>query len=183
MKDVRLGLLGLGTVGAGVVKILQGRRESLEERAGGRLTLAAIADADLARPREGLDLAALPMVGDAARVLEDQVQASSFRSNWRQHTGRDATARDEQDAAQASQAAREEAAGAGVVLTSVYATVTVTDETDLPAAIADLHARADHSRLRVRPLSGGQAAGFCTTLGIGVHPADLAVRTWEQGGR
>src|SRR5688572_22851524 len=43
----------------------------LEERAGGRLTLAAIADADLTRPREGLDLAALPMVNDAARVLDD----------------------------------------------------------------------------------------------------------------
>ena len=71
MKDVRIGLLGLGTVGAGVVKILQTRREMLEERAGGRLTLAAIADADLTRPREGLDLGALPMVNDAARILDD----------------------------------------------------------------------------------------------------------------
>src|SRR5437763_205843 len=43
----------------------------LEERAGARLSLAAIADADLTRPREGLDLGALPMVGDAARVLKE----------------------------------------------------------------------------------------------------------------
>ena len=71
MKDVRLGLLGLGTVGAGVAKILLTRREMLEERAGGRLTLAAVADADLVRAREGLDLAALPMVNDAAKVLDD----------------------------------------------------------------------------------------------------------------
>jgi homoserine dehydrogenase len=71
VKDVRIGLLGLGTVGAGVVKILQSRRDLLEERAGGRLILAAVADADLTRPREGLELAALPMVGDAARVLDD----------------------------------------------------------------------------------------------------------------
>ena len=71
MKDVRIGLLGLGTVGAGVVKILHSRRDLLEERAGGTLTLAAIADADLVRPREGLDLAALPMVNDAAKVLGD----------------------------------------------------------------------------------------------------------------
>jgi homoserine dehydrogenase len=71
VKDVRIGLLGLGTVGAGVVKIFQTRRETLEERAGGRLSLAAVADADLTRPREGLDLRALPMVGDAARVLDD----------------------------------------------------------------------------------------------------------------
>ena len=71
VNDVRIGLLGLGTVGAGVAKILLTRREMLEDRAGGRLTLAAIADADLTRPREGLDLGTLPMVGDAARVLDD----------------------------------------------------------------------------------------------------------------
>ena len=71
VNDVRIGLLGLGTVGAGVVKILQTRREMLQERAGASLTLAAIADTDLTRPREGLDIRALPMVGDAARVLDD----------------------------------------------------------------------------------------------------------------
>jgi homoserine dehydrogenase len=71
VNDVRIGLLGLGTVGAGVVKILQTQREMLQERAGARLTLDAIADTDLTRPREGLDIRALPMVGDAARVLED----------------------------------------------------------------------------------------------------------------
>ena len=71
VSDVRIGLLGLGTVGAGVVKILQTRRDMLQERAGAGLTLAAIADSDLIRPREGLDIRALPMVGDAARVLDD----------------------------------------------------------------------------------------------------------------
>src|SRR5947207_15120170 len=71
MKDFRIGLLGLGTVGAGVVKILESRGAMLEERAGCRLALAAIADTDLTRPREGLDLAALPMTGDAGRVLGD----------------------------------------------------------------------------------------------------------------
>jgi len=72
VDEVRIGLLGLGTVGAGVVKILQSRRENLEERAGCRLTLAAIADTDLTRPREGLDLKALPLTADANRVLEDR---------------------------------------------------------------------------------------------------------------
>jgi homoserine dehydrogenase len=71
VDDVRIGILGLGTVGAGVVKILQTRGAMLQERAGARLTLAAIADTDLTRPREGLDLGTLPMVGDAARVLDD----------------------------------------------------------------------------------------------------------------
>src|SRR5436309_13471632 len=71
IDDVRIGLLGLGTVGAGVVKILASQRAMLQERAGCRLTLAAIADTDLVRPREGLELSALPMVGDAAKVLGD----------------------------------------------------------------------------------------------------------------
>jgi homoserine dehydrogenase len=70
-RDVRIGLLGLGTVGAGVVKILEAQRPLLEERAGCRLTLAAIADTDLTRPREGLDLARLPLTSDAGRVLGD----------------------------------------------------------------------------------------------------------------
>ena len=69
--EVRIGLLGLGTVGAGVVKILQSQRSTLEERAGCRLVLAAVADTDLTRPREGLDLATLPLTTDAARVLDD----------------------------------------------------------------------------------------------------------------
>ena len=71
VNDVRVGVLGLGTVGAGVVKILQTRAAMLQERTGARLSLAAVADTDLTRPREGLDLATLPMTGDAARVLAD----------------------------------------------------------------------------------------------------------------
>jgi homoserine dehydrogenase len=71
VKEVRLGLLGLGTVGGGVVKLLESERALLEERAGCQLTLAAVADLDTIRPREGLDLARLPMTTDAARVLGD----------------------------------------------------------------------------------------------------------------
>ncbi|HUF91538.1 MAG TPA: homoserine dehydrogenase [Candidatus Limnocylindria bacterium] len=71
MKTVRLGLLGLGTVGAGVVKLLESQRAMLEERAGCRLALVAVADTDFTRPRDGLDLRTLPMTSDAARVLTD----------------------------------------------------------------------------------------------------------------
>jgi homoserine dehydrogenase len=70
-REVRIGLLGLGTVGAGVAKILLGRRQMLEERAGARLTLAAVADTDLTRARDGLDLTSLPLTSDAGRVLAD----------------------------------------------------------------------------------------------------------------
>ena len=59
MRSVRLGLLGLGTVGGGVIKLLEGQRESLQERAGCRLEVAGIADLDTTSPREGIDVDAL----------------------------------------------------------------------------------------------------------------------------
>jgi len=70
-QQVRIGLLGLGTVGSGVVKVLASHGAEMEERAGCRLVLHRIADADLVRPREGLDLARLPLVSDASHVLDD----------------------------------------------------------------------------------------------------------------
>src|SRR6185503_4407460 len=71
VASIKLGLLGLGTVGAGVVKILETHGAEMQERAGCRLDLVHIADLDVTRPREGLDLARLPMVADAGRLLDD----------------------------------------------------------------------------------------------------------------
>ena len=71
MNEIKIGLLGLGTVGVGVARILQSHGAEMEERAGCRLTLAAIADLDVVRPREGLDLQRLPLTTDAGRVLGD----------------------------------------------------------------------------------------------------------------
>jgi homoserine dehydrogenase len=71
VSEVRIGLLGLGTVGAGVVKLLEAERALLEERAGCRLILARVADVDLIRPREGLDLGRLPLTTEAQQVLND----------------------------------------------------------------------------------------------------------------
>jgi homoserine dehydrogenase len=71
MKEIRIALLGLGTVGAGVVKVLQSHGAEIEQRAGCRLALHRIADTDLARPREGLDLSRLSLTTDAGRVLDD----------------------------------------------------------------------------------------------------------------
>ena len=71
MKEIKIALLGLGTVGAGVVKVLGTHGAEMQERAGCRLVLCRIADADLTRPREGLDLTRLPLVGDANQVLND----------------------------------------------------------------------------------------------------------------
>jgi homoserine dehydrogenase len=49
-------LLGLGTVGGGVVKLLDAQRAALAERAGAPIELAGIADLDTDTPREGLDV-------------------------------------------------------------------------------------------------------------------------------
>ena len=63
MRRVGFGLLGLGTVGGGVVKILESQRATLEERAGCHLELAGIADLDTETPREGIDLQGLKKRG------------------------------------------------------------------------------------------------------------------------
>lgn len=108
--------------------------------------------------------------GDAARILENEVNAAAFRDAYRRAQGRDETARDAADRARAQRAAAEEAQGAGVVLMSLYVTATVTDHDDLAAAVADVEARADQSKIRLRRLYGSQAAGFATTLPAGFVP-------------
>jgi homoserine dehydrogenase len=71
MSEITIALLGLGTVGCGVAKILESHGAELAERVGCTLALGRVADADLARPREGLDLSRLPLTTDAARAIDD----------------------------------------------------------------------------------------------------------------
>jgi hypothetical protein len=110
---------------------------------------------------------------DATRMLEYEVNAASFRQHYRRRTGRDETARDAYDAARARQAAEEEAGGAGVSLLGLYVTATVTTPEDLPGAVAATEAAAGSSKIRLRRLWGGQAAGFAATLPCGICPAAL----------
>ncbi len=51
MKEIKVGLLGFGTIGTGVVKTFQNNAKLLENRLGARLTLARIADLDITSPR------------------------------------------------------------------------------------------------------------------------------------
>jgi hypothetical protein len=125
--------------------------------------------------RVSLQYRPLP-AAEAARALEAQVSAASFRSAYRHRTGRDETARDAADTARARQAAAEEASGAGVCLVSLYVTVTVTSRADLPRAVADTEAAAEASRIRLRRMTYSQAAGWATTLPCGICPQDLARR-------
>ncbi len=70
MKEVGLGILGFGTVGAGVVEGLQKNGDLLAERTGLRLALRAIADVDLERDR-GVSVDRSILTQDAAAVVED----------------------------------------------------------------------------------------------------------------
>jgi homoserine dehydrogenase len=71
MKPVKVGLLGLGTVGAGVAKVYISHREELEEKIGAPVILSAIADQEFTNPRKGLTLSELPLTTDPAKVLDD----------------------------------------------------------------------------------------------------------------
>jgi homoserine dehydrogenase len=70
MERVAVGLLGLGTVGAGVVRLLEEQGDRLARRAGRRLEVAWAAVRDPSKPRN-VPLAADRIVADPRRVIED----------------------------------------------------------------------------------------------------------------
>ena len=70
MKPIRVGLLGLGTVGGGTVEVLRRNREEIARRAGREIVVAMASARDLAKPRP-VDLAGIDLVADAARVVAD----------------------------------------------------------------------------------------------------------------
>ncbi|MFP3869483.1 MAG: homoserine dehydrogenase [Syntrophobacteria bacterium] len=51
MKEIQVGLIGLGTVGCGLVEVLEDKKKVLEERLGVPLRLKRVVDIDLERPR------------------------------------------------------------------------------------------------------------------------------------
>src|SRR5690349_23063135 len=57
MNEIKIALLGLGA--------------ELAERAGCALALGRVADADLTRARDGVDLARLPLTSDAGQAIDD----------------------------------------------------------------------------------------------------------------
>jgi hypothetical protein len=106
--------------------------------------------------------------GEAARVLEAQVNAAAFRDAYRRAQRRDESARDVADRLQAQRAAAEEAQGAGLVVIALYVTATARLEADLPSVVADVEARAEQSKIQLRRLVGSQSSAFATTLPCGV---------------
>ena len=51
MNPIKVGLLGIGTVGSGTFKVLQRNQEEIRRRAGRGIHITAVADIDTARAR------------------------------------------------------------------------------------------------------------------------------------
>ncbi|TXH90859.1 MAG: homoserine dehydrogenase [Rhodoferax sp.] len=68
MKTIKVGLLGIGTVGSGVYNVLHRNQEEIQRRAGVAIQVAMVADLDVARAKNivGDDV---QVVGDARAVL------------------------------------------------------------------------------------------------------------------
>jgi len=74
MKPVKIGLLGLGTVGCGTVNVLKRNADEISRRAGRAIEIHAAATKDMARAR-GCDTQGFRVTGDAVSVVDDpQVQ-------------------------------------------------------------------------------------------------------------
>ena len=63
MNPIRVGLLGIGTVGGGTFNVLRRNQEEILRRAGRGIVIDVVADKDQARARQ--------LVGDAARLTDD----------------------------------------------------------------------------------------------------------------
>ena len=70
MREINIGLLGCGTVGTGVAKLLLEQRDLITARLGATLNLKRVADLDLARDR-GIRFPEGVLVADAGRVVEE----------------------------------------------------------------------------------------------------------------
>ena len=70
MQTIKVGLLGFGTIGTGVVKVFQKNAELLARRAGVRLQLTRVADLDVTSDR-GVQLAPGVLGSDAGALLDD----------------------------------------------------------------------------------------------------------------
>jgi homoserine dehydrogenase len=70
MREINVGLLGCGTVGTGVARLLLERQELIAARLGARLVLRRAADLDTTRDR-GVRFPEGVLVADARRVVEE----------------------------------------------------------------------------------------------------------------
>ena len=70
MRGISVGLIGFGTIGTGVIKLLMQNAALLEKRVGCPVTLRKVADVDLKTPR-AVDLPSSLLTKEASEILED----------------------------------------------------------------------------------------------------------------
>jgi homoserine dehydrogenase len=70
MEEIKVGLLGLGTVGTGVVRLLQGNFDVIEEKLGAKLALKSIAVRDTGKYRDVCTPSGI-LTSDFDQVLSD----------------------------------------------------------------------------------------------------------------
>ena len=70
MKEIKVGLLGFGTIGTGVVRMFQQNAEVISQRLGAKLVLAAVADLDVTSER-GVTFEQGVLIDDADAVLSN----------------------------------------------------------------------------------------------------------------
>lgn len=70
MKTISVGLIGFGTIGTGVAKLLEDNAELIADRLGANIRLRRIADIDIERSR-GIQLAEGVLTKDATLILND----------------------------------------------------------------------------------------------------------------
>ena len=70
MKPIRVGLLGIGTVGGGTFNVLRRNQEEIRRRAGRAIDVVMVADLDTERAKQ-LTGSSVEIVSDARRVVTD----------------------------------------------------------------------------------------------------------------
>jgi homoserine dehydrogenase len=71
MKDINIGLIGFGTIGTGVVKLLRQNEELITEKLGARVVLKKIADIDITTSRE-IKVNKSLLTTDALEIINDK---------------------------------------------------------------------------------------------------------------
>jgi len=70
MKKISIGLIGLGNIGTGVVKLLQQNEKLIEQKLGAKLVLKKIADINITSPR-GIKISKSILTTNAREILND----------------------------------------------------------------------------------------------------------------